>query len=77
MMGFSDLIGAVITLTLAGVGGLGWLFKLHGELGVMRERLSGEIDQRKALESRIDGVEQRIYAVLERIESKIDGKADK
>ena len=76
-MDAGSLLSAVITLALAAIGGLAWLFKLHGGLGIIRERLNGEIELRKTLSDRIDGFEQRIYAVLERIEAKIDGKADK
>ena len=56
---------------------LGWLFKLHGEVNVLKERLTGEIDLRKAFEQRTQGFEQRIYDKLDEISEKLDRKADK
>lgn len=76
-MDYGSLAGAVVTLCLAGVGGLAWLFKLHGDMRVLKERVSGEVELRKALETRVNGFEQRIYEQLETIISKLDRKADK
>ena len=76
-MDFGSLAGAVVTLFLAAIGGLAWLFKLHGDMRVLKAKLEGEIELRKALESRVNGFEQRIYEQLETIISKLDRKADK
>lgn len=52
---------ATIVMTLAGgaVGALAWLFKLHGEVRVLREKLHGEVELRKALEGRVNGIVRR------------------
>jgi hypothetical protein len=76
-MDFGSLAGAVVTLFLAGIGGLAWLFKLHGDMRVLKERLNGEVELRKALEARVGGFEQRVYEQLETIIAKLDRKADK
>jgi hypothetical protein len=76
-MDFGSIISALVTLALAGIGGLGWLFKLHGDTRVLKERLNGEVELRKALEARVNGFEQRIYEQLETIIAKLDRKADK
>lgn len=72
-----SVLSAITTLALAGIGGLAWLFKLHGDVRVLREKLSGEIELRRALEQRVNGFEQRIYEQLETIIEKLDRKADK
>lgn len=59
-------VGAVVPL----LGGLVWLIRLEG-------RINTEVALREALAARMGGFEERIYATLERIESKLDGKADK
>lgn len=65
--------------TLAGVGltalgmlvaGLLWLIRLEG-------RINTQEALRVALENRLASFEQRIYATLERIENKLDDKADR
>jgi len=76
-MDAGSILNAIITLSLAAVGGLGWLFKLHGDHRVLREKVQGEIELRKALEGRFNGFEQRIYEQLETIISKLDRKADR
>lgn len=76
-MDYGTLASIVMTLAGGAVGALAWLFKLHGDVRVLKTELSGEIQLRQGLQDRIDGFEQRIYAVLERIETKLDAKADK
>lgn len=76
-MDFESILSAVVTLALAGIGGLAWLFRLQGNHGVLRERVNGEIELRKALETRLNGFEQRIYQMLTEISNKLDNKADK
>ena len=76
-MDYGSLANIVLTLAGGAVFALAWLFKLHGDVRVLKTELSGEIQLRQGLQDRIDGFEQRIYAVLERIETKLDAKADK
>lgn len=77
MVDLGALLGAVVTLSLAAVGGLAWLFKMHGDVRVLRADLRGEIELRKALESRFTGFEQRIFEQLDTIILKLERKADK
>lgn len=76
-MDIGDLFGGTITLGLAAIGGLAWLFKIHGSLGVIRAQLEGESALRRALESRLNSFETRIYSSLERIERVLSDKADR
>lgn len=76
-MDYSSLLGTLVTLGLAGIGGLAWLFKLHGNHGILRERVNGEIELRKALEARVNGFEQRVYEKLDEIIDKLGRKADR
>lgn len=76
-MDAGSLLSAIVTLTLAAIGGLAWLFKLHGDHRVLREKVLGEIELRKALESRVNGFEQRVYEALQEILEKISRKADR
>jgi hypothetical protein len=62
--------GAIVTLILAGVGALGWLYRLEG-------RITTEVALREALQQRLDGFEQRIYESLRRIEDRLDEKVNK
>lgn len=65
-----EIIGVVIGAAVPLLGGLVWLIRLEG-------RINTEVALREALAQRMGGFEERIYATLERIESKLDGKADK
>jgi hypothetical protein len=76
-MDAGSILSAVITLALAGIGGLGWLFKLHGDQRVLREKLYGEIELRKAMGDRLNGFESRVYEKLEEIIDKLSRKADR
>ena len=76
-MDYGSLANIVLTLAGGAAFALAWLFKLHGDVRVLKTELCGEIQLRQGLQDRIDGFEQRIYAVLERIETKMDAKADK
>ena len=74
-MDLGSLVSAVITLALGAVGALGWLFKLHGEVRVLREKLHGEVELRKALEARVNGIEERIFDELLAIRQMLHGLA--
>lgn len=76
-MDIGSIASAIIALFVAVTTGLGWLFKLHGDMRVLKAQLAGEVELRKALEARVNGFEQRIYEQLETIIEKLDRKADK
>lgn len=76
-MDYGTLANVVIGLGGGAIGALGWLFKLHGDVRVLKADLAGEIELRKALGAQVNGFEERIFARLDRIESKLDAKADK
>lgn len=65
-----EILGIVISGLVPLLGGLIWLIRLEG-------RINTEVALREALAARMGGFEERIYSTLERIESKLDGKADK
>lgn len=67
-------VGALIALGGAILAGLGWLWRLHGRMNT-EEAVRHE--QVSSLRDRLNSFEQRIYDVLERIENKIDQKADR
>ena len=69
-MDFGALLGAAVTVALAGIGGVVWLVRLEGRINVQSAK-------QEATDKRVDGLEDRILAQLDRIESKLDGKADK
>lgn len=62
--------GACLTALGMLTAGLLWLIRLEG-------RINTQEALRLALEARLASFEQRIYAALERIENKLDDKADK
>lgn len=62
--------GAVVSLALAGVTGVVWLVRLEGRHNVLRAMYD-------ALKERVDGLEQHILKALDRIEQKLDNKADR
>lgn len=62
--------GAIVGVATPCLAGLVWLIRLEG-------RINTETALREALRQRLDGFEARIYEVLERIEAKLDRKADK
>lgn len=63
-------LSLLITLALAALAGIVWLVRLEGRHNVLASLQA-------ATDKRIDGMESRIFAQLDRIESKLDGKADK
>lgn len=62
--------GAIVSLGLAGLAGVVWLVRLEGRHNVLRAMYD-------ALKERVDGLEERILKALDRIESKLDHKADR
>ena len=65
-----EIAGVVVTLALAGLAGVVWLVRLEGRHNVLRAFYDG-------LKERVDGLEERILRSLDRIESKLDNKADR
>ena len=76
-MDYGTLANVVFGLASGAVGALAWLFKLHGDVRVLKSDLAGEIKLREALVAQVNGFEERIFARLDRIESKLDAKQDK
>lgn len=65
-----DFLSLALSAGLALVSFIVWLVRLEGRLNVQAAK-------QDSTEKRIDGLEERIFAQLDRIESKIDAKADK
>lgn len=65
-----EIAGVVVTLALAGLAGVVWLVRLEGRHNVLRAVYDG-------LKERVNGLEQRILRSLDRIEQKLDQKADR
>lgn len=66
-MDYGALASIVMTLAGGAVGALAWLFKLHGDVRVLKSDLKGETELRKSLESRVNGIEERIFDELQAI----------
>ncbi len=65
-----DFLSLSLSAGLALVSFIVWLVRLEGRLNVQAAK-------QDSTEKRIDGLEERIFAQLDRIERKIDEKADK
>ena len=76
-MDYGTLANIILAMITAGVGGLAWLFKLHGDVRVLKADLFAEGEMRRALSAQFLGFEERIFTKLDRIESKVDAKADR
>ncbi len=63
-------LATIVTVGGAVISVIVWLVRLEG-------RINTEGELRKALADRMSGFEERIYDVLERIEKKLDMKADR
>ena len=69
-MDYGSIIGAGITLLLSGLGAIVWLVRLEGRINVQSSR-------QDATDKRVDSLESRILDQLDRIELKLDRKADR
>ncbi len=76
-MDYGTLATIVMTMIGAGVAGLGWLFKLHGDVRVLKAEVAGEIELRRALESRVNGIEERIFDELQAIRGMLNQMASR
>lgn len=76
-MDTASLLNIVITLCFGAAGALGWLFKMHGDVRVLREKVEGEAALRQSLQSRVEGFEQRVFDKLDEIIEKLSRKADR
>lgn len=63
-------LATLVTVAGSAVSVVVWLVRLEG-------RISTQDELRKALSDRVTGFEERIYDALERIEKKLDLKADR
>ena len=76
-MDFGTLANLMVTLALAGIGGVIWLIRLEGKLNVESEKRQALSDRMLGQETRMNGFEERIYSKLDRIEAMLREKADK
>ena len=66
-MDYGTLANLVISLATGAVVALAWLFRLHGEVRVLKAEVAGERELRKSLESRVNGIEERIFDEIQAI----------
>lgn len=76
-MDYGTLANIVMTLAGGAVMALAWLFKLHGDVRVLKSDLRGEVELRKSLESRVNGIEDRIFEELQAIRSTLNQLASR
>ena len=76
-MDYGTLATIVMTMIGAGVAGLGWLFKLHGDVRVLKAEVAGEIELRRALEFCVNGIEERIFDELQAIRGMLNQMASR
>lgn len=76
-MDYGTLASIVMTLAGGAVGALAWLFKLHGDVRVLKADLKGEVELRRALEARVSGIEERIFDELQAIRGMLHQMATK
>lgn len=65
-----EILGIAASVLVPMVGGVVWLVRLEGRINVQDAK-------QNAIEKRVDGLEERIFSQLDRIESLLQGKADK
>ncbi len=65
-----EILGVAVSIAVPLIGFVVWLVRLEG-------RINTEKELRIALAERVGSFETRIYAALERIEAKLDDKADR
>lgn len=74
-------LGAIVTIGLALVGFIGWLYRLEGrvtkEEAVRDEQVKSLRQSQSEQQTYTRLFEARIYEILERIEDKIDRKLDR
>lgn len=71
-MDYGTLANIVMWMVGGGVAGLAWLFKLHGDVRVLKSDLAGETALRQSLESRVNGIEDRIFEELQAIRNTLN-----
>lgn len=64
---YGTLANLVVSLATGAVVALAWLFKLQGDVRVLKSDLKGETELRKSLESRVNGIEERIFDEIQAI----------
>lgn len=65
-----EIIGIGASVVVPLLGGIVWLVRLEG-------RISVQDAKQQAIEKRVDGLEERIFAQLDRIENMLQHKVDK
>lgn len=76
-MDAGSTVNIVWSVLVALVGGLAWLFKLHGDVRVLKSELKGEVELRRELKDRITGIESEIREKLDYIIEQLGRKADR
>ena len=73
-MDFGAILGAVITLSLAAIGGVVWMVRLEGRINT---ETSLRENQHQNFMERLGGFELRIYEMLKDIQETLRAKVDK
>ena len=84
----ADFVSIAVTLALSGIAGIVWLVRLEGrvdkETALRESQIEGVMQTQRAVQDQQRNFETRIYEILERIqdsqerlESKMDSKADR
>lgn len=74
-MDYGTLANLVVSLATGAVIALAWLFKLQGDVRVLKSDLKGETELRRSLESRVNGIEERIFDELQAIRAMLHAMA--
>lgn len=65
-----EIIGLAVGIIVPLLGGIVWLVRLEGRQNVSDAKL-------QSMEKRVDGLEERIFASLDRIEAKLENKLNR
>lgn len=76
-MDYGTLANIVMWMVGGGIGALAWLFKMHGDVRVLKSDLGGEKALRQSLEARVNGIEDRIFEELQAIRSTLNAMANR
>lgn len=71
-MDYGSLASVIMWMIGGGICGLAWLFKLHGDVRVLKAEADGHIKLLGALEHRVNGLEERIFEELQGIRSTLN-----
>lgn len=76
-MDYGTLANIVMWMVGGSIGALAWLFKLHGDVRVLKSDLAGETALRQSLEARVNGIEDRIFEELQAIRTTLNAMANR